>query len=56
MDNSGTMIGIGAGGGIIGVIIFSFFKFCYKRKLHSNCKSGCCETDVDIQDTSTESK
>lgn len=52
MDALST-VGVGAGGGIIGILIFSLFKFCYKKQLHTNIKSGCCETTVDVADNST---
>ena len=48
-----SVVGIGAGGGILGVIIFALFKFCYKKELHTKCKSACCETSVDVDDNST---
>ena len=35
-----NVVGLGAGGGIIGIIIFALFKYCYKKHLHSNKISG----------------
>ena len=47
-----SVVGIGAGSGILGVIIVALFKFCYKKELHTKCKSACCETSVDVDDNS----
>jgi len=52
MDELST-IAMGTGGGILGIIIFSLFKFCYKKELHTNFKSACCETKIDVEDNST---
>ena len=41
-----SVVGIGAGSGILGVIIVALFKFCYKKELHTKCKSACCETSL----------
>lgn len=46
-------VGIGAGGGIITIIIYALFKFCYKKQLHTKFKSACCETSVDVEDNSS---
>jgi hypothetical protein len=53
MEDVSSTVGVGLGGGLIGVIIYVIFKYCYKKKLHSVCKSGCCETTVDVGDNST---
>jgi len=50
---AGDVIGLGAGGGLIGIIIFALFKFCYKKELHTKFKSGCCETSVDVEDNAS---
>lgn len=52
MEDIGT-IGLGAGGGILGIIIIAIFKYCYKKELHTKCKSACCETSVDVEDNSS---
>ena len=52
MDAS-SVVGIGAGGGILGVIVIALLKFCYKKELHTKCKSACCETSVDVEDNSS---
>lgn len=52
MDTLNT-VGIGAGSGILGIIIYSLFKFCYKKHFHTNIKSDCCETSVDVSDNTT---
>jgi hypothetical protein len=52
MEDS-NVIGLSAGGGIIGIIIYVLFKYCYKKELHTKCKSACCETSVDVEDNSS---
>jgi hypothetical protein len=52
MDD-GSALGIGAGGGIATLIMYILFRYCYKKELHTKCKSHCCETSVDVEDTST---
>ena len=47
-----STIGIGAGGGLIGIAVIAFLKYCWRKQLHSKCKSGCCETSVDVDDKS----
>jgi hypothetical protein len=49
---SGSVVGIGAGGGLIGILVIGFLKYCWRKQLHSKCKSGCCETSVDVDDKS----
>jgi len=56
MEDVSSTVGVGLGGGLIGVIIYALFKYCYKKKFHTVCKSGCCETSVDVTDTSTPTK
>jgi len=48
-----SVAGLGTGGGLVGVIIYALFKYCYKKELHTNCKSACCETSVDVEDNSS---
>jgi hypothetical protein len=48
-----SVIGLGAGGGIISIILVALFKYCYKKELHTKCKSACCESSVDIEDNSS---
>lgn len=48
-----SVAGLGAGGGLVGIIIYSLFKYCYKKELHTKCKSACCETSVDVEDNSS---
>jgi len=48
-----NIIGLGAGGGIIGIILVALFKYCYKKELHTKIKSACCETTVDVEDNSS---
>jgi len=52
MDD-GSALGIGAGGGVATLILYILFRYCYKKELHTKCKSHCCETSVDVQDTFT---
>jgi len=49
----GDVIGIGAGGGLIGIIVIALLKYCYKKELHSKCKSDCCESSVDVENNSS---
>jgi hypothetical protein len=49
----GDVIGLGAGGGLLGIFIYVLFKYCYKKELHTKCKSNCCESSVDIDDNSS---
>jgi hypothetical protein len=49
----GDVIGLGAGGGLIGIFIYVLFKYCYKKELHTKCKSNCCESSIDIEDNSS---
>ncbi len=51
-----SVVGLGAGGGIAAIIIAALFKFCYKKELHSRFKSDCCETVVNVEDTSSPKK
>lgn len=46
-------VALGTTGGIIAVIIVALFKYCYKKELHTNCKSACCETKLDVEDNSS---
>jgi len=48
-----SVVGIGAGGGVLGVILLAIIKYCYKKELHTKCKSACCETSVDVEDNSS---
>jgi hypothetical protein len=48
-----SVIGLGAGGGIIGILVIALLKYCYKKELHTKCKSACCETSVDLEDNSS---
>jgi hypothetical protein len=52
MDEINT-ISLGASGGIIGIILVLFIRYCYKKELHTKCKSACCETSVDVEDNSS---
>jgi hypothetical protein len=56
MEDIGSTVGMSLGGGLIGVIIYVIFKYCYKKELHTKCRSGCCETTVDVDDNSTPTK
>jgi hypothetical protein len=49
----GNVLGLGASGGLLGIFIYILFKYCYKKELHTKCKSACCETSVDVEDNST---
>jgi hypothetical protein len=49
----GNMIGLGAGGGILGILVIALMKYCYKKELHTKCKSACCETSVDVENNSS---
>lgn len=49
----GDVIGLGASGGIIGILVIGLLKYCYKKELHTKCKSACCETSVDVEDNSS---
>jgi hypothetical protein len=53
MEHPAEIIALGATGGIIGIIIFSLFKYCYKKELHTKCRSHCCETNLDVLDNSS---
>lgn len=55
MDDTSTA-SLGLGGGLLGIIIFVLFKFCYKKELHSKFKSACCEASVDVEDNSSPAK
>jgi hypothetical protein len=52
MDD-GSVLGIGAGGGVATLIVYILFRYCYKKELHTKCKSHCCETSVDVDDNSS---
>ena len=56
MDDSGSVIGLSAGGGIISIILYFLVKTCYKKELHTKIKSACCETRVDIGENSSPSE
>jgi hypothetical protein len=53
---TGSIVGVGAGSGVLGIILMALFKYCYKKELHTKCKSACCETSVDVEDNSTPAK
>ena len=55
MEDS-SVIGLGTGGGLLGIFIYVLFKYCYKKELHTKCKSGCCESSVDVEDNSSPAK
>jgi hypothetical protein len=55
MDDA-SVTGVGIGSGLVGIILFALFKFCYKKELHTKMKSACCETSVDIEDNSSPAK
>jgi hypothetical protein len=50
---AGDVVGLSAGGGFLGILIYVLFKYCYKKELHTKCKSACCETSVDVEDNSS---
>ena len=52
----GDVIGIGAGGGLIGILVIALLKYCYKKELHSKCKSACCESSVDVENNTPSEK
>lgn len=52
MDDS-SIIGLGAGSGVLSVILYFLVKICYKKEMHTKIKSNCCETQVDIEDNSS---
>lgn len=56
MDSPASIVALGASGGLIGIIIFAVFKYCYKKELHTKCRSHCCETNLDVEDNSTPTK
>jgi hypothetical protein len=56
MEHPGEMIALGISGGAIGLIIFSLFKYCYKKELYTKCKSNCCETNLEVIDNSSPMK
>jgi hypothetical protein len=56
MEDVSSTVGVGLGGGLMGIIIYALFKYCYKKKFHTVCKSGCCETSVDVTESSTPTK
>ena len=39
MDDS-SAIGLSAGSGIVGIIVYVLFKYCYKKELHTKCKNA----------------
>jgi cellobiose-specific phosphotransferase system component IIC len=53
MDDQ-SVVGLGAGGGILALIIFFLIK--YKKQIHAKCKSSCCETTIDIDEPSSQPK
>jgi hypothetical protein len=53
MDDTGSVLGVSAGGGILSIILYFMIRMCYKKELHTKIKSGCCETSVDIEDNSS---
>jgi hypothetical protein len=48
MDDSGSVIGLSAGGGVVTIILYLLVKMCYRKELHTKIKSACCETRLDI--------
>jgi hypothetical protein len=53
MDDTGSIVGLSAGGGVLSIILYFILKLCYKKEMHTKIKSGCCETQVDIEDNSS---
>jgi hypothetical protein len=51
-----STIGMGAGGGIVVIIIIAVMKYCYKKELHTKFKSECCESSINIEDNSSPKK
>lgn len=51
--SNASILAMGASGGLISIIIFALFKYCYKKELHTKCRSHCCETNLDVEDNST---
>jgi len=48
-----SVVALGTSGGLIAMIIVALFKYCYKKELHTKCKSACCETNLDVEDNSS---
>jgi hypothetical protein len=48
-----TTASVGVGGSLTGIIIYVLFKYCYKKELHTKCRSACCEASVDVEDNSS---
>jgi hypothetical protein len=44
------VIAMSAGGGVSVMIIYLLVSYCIKKKIHTKCKSACCETELDVID------
>lgn len=53
MDDPDSVLGIGAGGGVLSIVLYFVIRMCYKKELHTKMKSACCETSIDIEDNSS---
>ena len=49
--DTGASIGAGVGGSVTIIVMYYIIQLCIKKKIHTHCVSGCCDTTVDIENS-----